>query len=241
MEGGCLQARSLAQVLRCAQSLWQQARACKRTSYAASRASWGSDVGQALLCLTIPGWTSRQTRRPEQVAQATKFRHEQRPDHALLRSCQPSARKALLDKPAVAPGVPPVQHLDRTDLAGTALRLFRPTGGACKHAAYAAAADCLCRSRGDEPHGSHAPFRLATSNRRLTVSGSPPARPRPEPGADAPGSPPIATFAQRLPTSPQSSTWSLISSELAFSSGAYMAQARVGRALNLPGISARMR
>ncbi len=38
-----------------------------------------------------------------------------------------------------------------------------------------------------------------------------------------------------------STTRSLISSELAFSSGAYMAQARVGRALNLPGISARMR
>ena len=37
------------------------------------------------------------------------------------------------------------------------------------------------------------------------------------------------------------SIFSLISSEFAFSSGAYMAKARVGSALNLPGISARMR
>jgi len=33
----------------------------------------------------------------------------------------------------------------------------------------------------------------------------------------------------------------LISSEFACNSGAYMALARVGRALNLPGLSARMR
>ena len=45
-----------------------------------------------------------------------------------------------------------------------------------------------------------------------------------------------------LPTDrSQSSTRSLISSLLALSSGAYMAQALVGSALNLPGISARMR
>ena len=36
-------------------------------------------------------------------------------------------------------------------------------------------------------------------------------------------------------------TFNLISSELAFSSGAYIAQARVGKALKRPGISARMR
>ena len=45
----------------------------------------------------------------------------------------------------------------------------------------------------------------------------------------------------RWPPADQSSTRSLISSELAFSSGAYIAEPRVGRALNLPGISARMR
>ena len=39
----------------------------------------------------------------------------------------------------------------------------------------------------------------------------------------------------------QSSILSLISSELPLSSGAYMAEIFVGRALNLPGISARMR
>ena len=39
----------------------------------------------------------------------------------------------------------------------------------------------------------------------------------------------------------QSSTFSFISSELAFSSGAYIAQALAGKALNLPGISARIR
>lgn len=46
----------------------------------------------------------------------------------------------------------------------------------------------------------------------------------------------LAGFADR-----QSSIRSLISSELAFSSGAYIALALVGRALNFPGISARMR
>ena len=38
--------------------------------------------------------------------------------------------------------------------------------------------------------------------------------------------------------SDQSSMFSLISSEFAFSSGEYIASARVGNALNLPGISA---
>ena len=36
-------------------------------------------------------------------------------------------------------------------------------------------------------------------------------------------------------------TFNLISSEFAFNSGAYIAQARVGKALNRPGVSARMR
>src|SRR5262249_51452048 len=40
---------------------------------------------------------------------------------------------------------------------------------------------------------------------------------------------------------PQSVTANLISSELPFSSGAYIADARAGRALYLPGISARIR
>ncbi len=39
----------------------------------------------------------------------------------------------------------------------------------------------------------------------------------------------------------QSLIWSLISSELPFSSGAYIAEARAGKALNVPGISARSR
>jgi hypothetical protein len=39
----------------------------------------------------------------------------------------------------------------------------------------------------------------------------------------------------------QSCTRSLISSELPFSSGAYIADATAGKALNLPGISARIR
>ena len=39
----------------------------------------------------------------------------------------------------------------------------------------------------------------------------------------------------------QSSTFNFISSELAFSSGAYIAHALAGKALNLPGISARIR
>ncbi len=43
------------------------------------------------------------------------------------------------------------------------------------------------------------------------------------------------------PPEAQSVMTSLISSELPLSSGAYIAEARVGRALNRPGISARSR
>ncbi len=49
------------------------------------------------------------------------------------------------------------------------------------------------------------------------------------------------TGLETRPTTPQSVIDNLISSLFALSSGAYIAEARVGSALNLPGISARKR